>query len=92
MIDHGALGKSSFARSRKLALMIRNGALGFGGNKKLKIYGRLDCRSGKRMKVSNRVFFKSELEAIDAGYRPCGNCMRRRLHPTSMTLNHNIKH
>jgi len=28
------------------------------------------------MKKENRVFFKSEKEAIDKGYKPCGHCMR----------------
>jgi len=27
------------------------------------------------MKKENRIFFKSEKEAIDKGYRPCGHCM-----------------
>ncbi len=47
----------------------------FGGNRKLKIYGTLQCKSGKRMKRENRVFFISEKEAIAKGYRPCGHCM-----------------
>ncbi|MCP9769537.1 metal-binding protein [Lacihabitans sp. LS3-19] len=47
----------------------------FGGNKKLKIYGKLNCKSGKRMKKENRVFFLSETEALENGYRPCGHCM-----------------
>ena len=51
-----------------------------GGNKKLKIYGRLDCPSAKRWiekgyYISNRVFFESEEVAIEAGYRPCAVCM-----------------
>lgn len=46
------------------------------GNKKLKIYGTLDCSSGKRMKKENRVFFSGEEEAMKNGYRPCGNCIR----------------
>lgn len=46
------------------------------GNKNLKIYGTLRCKSGKRLKVENRVFFNSEREAIQEGYRPCGHCMR----------------
>lgn len=50
----------------------------FAGNKNLKIYGTLKCKFGKRMKRSNRVFFKSENEAIDEGYRPCGNCMKKK--------------
>ena len=48
----------------------------FGGNKKLKIYGTLHCKSGKRMKKENRVFFNSVSEALDNGYRPCGNCLK----------------
>ena len=51
-----------------------------GGNKANKIYGKLDCRSAnswieKGFYVSNRVFFKDEQTAIDAGYRPCAVCM-----------------
>ncbi|WP_262512196.1 Ada metal-binding domain-containing protein [Mucilaginibacter conchicola] len=48
----------------------------FGGNHKLKIFGTLNCSSGRRMKIANRVFFKNEQEASSAGYRPCGHCMR----------------
>jgi len=47
-----------------------------GGNRKLKIYGRLNCASGKRMKRENRVFFTSEKEAVQNGFRPCGHCMK----------------
>jgi methylphosphotriester-DNA--protein-cysteine methyltransferase len=61
---------------RELKLLIDNGAIKFGGNKPLKIYGTLSCRSGKRMKKENRVFFRSEKEAISEGYRPCGHCMK----------------
>lgn len=46
------------------------------GHAKLRIYGTLDCKSGKRMKRENRMFFKTEDEAIKAGYRPCGHCMK----------------
>ncbi|HEX4851811.1 MAG TPA: Ada metal-binding domain-containing protein [Puia sp.] len=48
------------------------------GNANLKIYGRLDCRSGKRMQRKNRVFFEDEAEAIQRGFRPCGHCMHER--------------
>lgn len=48
----------------------------FGGNAKLKIYGTLNCASGKRMKRHNRVFFLSDVEAKKRGYRPCGHCMK----------------
>jgi methylphosphotriester-DNA--protein-cysteine methyltransferase len=57
---------------RKLA---RKNAICLGGNKKLKIYGMLSCKSGKKMKKQNRVFFISEEEALTNGYRPCGHCM-----------------
>lgn len=49
--------------------------IAFGGNKKLKIYGTLQCKSGKRMKRENRVFFVSEDEALQNNYRPCGHCL-----------------
>lgn len=53
----------------------------FGGNRKLKIYGRLNCPSALRHiakghYVQHRVFFATEEDAIAAGYRPCGICMR----------------
>jgi hypothetical protein len=70
MFHHIALTK------RKLALLIGTGEINFGGNKPLKIYGTLSCKSGMRMKSGNRVFFKSEEEAIKGGYRPCGHCMK----------------
>ncbi len=57
----------------------------FGGNKKLKIYGQLDCYSAlstiKRFPGSyekSRVFFADEKTALAAGYRPCGNCLREK--------------
>ena len=60
----------------ELRKFIRKKQVRFGGNKKLKIYGRLRCKSGKRMKAVNRVFFSSEEEAMEYGFRPCGHCMR----------------
>lgn len=50
----------------------------FGGNLSLKIYGKLNYHSGKKMKKQNRVFFGSEKEAIKMGFRPCGNCMNKK--------------
>lgn len=46
------------------------------GHVRLGIYGTLRCHSGKRMKPKNRVFFATEAEALAAGYRPCGHCLR----------------
>ena len=53
----------------------------FGGHRKLKIYGRLDCPSALRHiakgnYVKYRVFFADEETAIAAEYRPCGICMK----------------
>jgi len=55
---------------------IKNAEICFGGNRKLKIYGTLKCSSGKRMKRENRVFFLSENEAKENGFRPCGHCLK----------------
>jgi len=55
--------------------LIRQYKIEFSGNRPGKIYGNLGCVSGKRMKKENRVFFTSEEEAVNAGYRPCGRCM-----------------
>ena len=30
------------------------------------------------MKMINRVFFSSEAEAIEEGYRPCGHCLEEK--------------
>lgn len=70
MIQHSQLS------SENLRSKIHSREICFGGNKKLKIYGVLSCRSGKRMKKENRVFFADEKEALENGYRPCGHCMR----------------
>lgn len=70
MIQHSQLS------SENLRSKIHSRKIRFGGNKKLKIYGLLSCRSGKRMKKENRVFFADEKEALENGYRPCGHCMR----------------
>jgi methylphosphotriester-DNA--protein-cysteine methyltransferase len=75
MIDHLCLGDKSLTRSRALYKLIAAGQIKLGGNKKLKIYGTLNCASGKRMKVENRILFKDEEEAIANNFRPCGNCL-----------------
>jgi methylphosphotriester-DNA--protein-cysteine methyltransferase len=70
MIQHVAMS------DRALRSRIRSGKIGWGGHQQLKIYGVLNCASGKRMKRTNRVFFYSEEEALLNGYRPCGHCMK----------------
>jgi len=77
MIRHTALGANAAQRTRRLHSLIRSGAIVLGGNARLKIYGTLHCKSGKRMKAGNRVFFASRPEARAAGYRPCGHCMKK---------------
>ena len=61
-----------------LGSKIKQREICFGGNNKLKIYGTLQCKSGKRMKKRNRVFFSTENEAVLSGFRPCGQCMREK--------------
>ncbi|MDR2282858.1 MAG: metal-binding protein [Sphingobacterium sp.] len=61
---------------RELRAKIRKGKLCWAGNMTLRIYGTLNCTSGKRMKRENRIFFASEQEALNANYRPCGRRMR----------------
>jgi methylphosphotriester-DNA--protein-cysteine methyltransferase len=75
MIQHTALGSNLKEISRKLGGLIRKGEISYGGYRKAKIYGTLHCRSGKRMKIENRVFFINEEEAIAEGYRPCAHCL-----------------
>jgi len=75
MIRHIDLDDDPLLRQRKLHLLIRLKRITLGGHRKLKIYGRLSCSSGKQMKPENSVFFETETAAIQAGYRPCGHCM-----------------
>jgi methylphosphotriester-DNA--protein-cysteine methyltransferase len=76
MILHTDLGQTAFAHSRQLKKLLDSDIIKLAGNRKLKIYGTLNCSSGKRIKTENRVFFESETEAIATGYRPCGHCMK----------------
>ncbi|MDO8537145.1 MAG: Ada metal-binding domain-containing protein [bacterium] len=47
----------------------------YAGSTTQKIFGRLDCASGRQlMKKENRVFFLTWEDAIAAGYRPCRKC------------------
>jgi methylphosphotriester-DNA--protein-cysteine methyltransferase len=72
MIEHVSMSDS------ELRKQLRQKDLTFAGNKILKIYGSLHCRSGKRMKKENRLFFVSENEAVNGGFRPCGHCMKQK--------------
>jgi len=78
MIRHIDLGNTKEERRRNLASLIRKGLVSLGGYRKGKIYGLLNCPSGKRMKTENRVFFKDEWTALANGYRPCGHCLAQK--------------
>ncbi|WP_063037307.1 Ada metal-binding domain-containing protein [Nocardia pseudovaccinii] len=52
----------------------------YGGHRRGKLYGRLDCPSALRALArghyrAHRVFFADEQTAITAGYRPCAVCL-----------------
>lgn len=61
--------------AQALRKKIRAKEIAWAGNLKLNIYGTLHCKSGKRLKIENRVFFHSAQEAIQQGFRPCGHCL-----------------
>ena len=56
----------------------------YGGyNGKEKIYGLLNCKSAlkwisKGFYVDKRVFFKNEVDAVLAGFRPCAVCQKEK--------------
>lgn len=77
MITHADLGTTGFAQIKLLRALLNSGQISMAGNRKLKIYGRMECASGKRMKTGNRVFFKDKQEALQNGYRPCGHCLQQ---------------
>jgi hypothetical protein len=61
-----------------------------GGNRRSKVYGRLDCKVAARYLArgtyqKNRVFFADEATAIAAGYRPCKACMKPPRQPAAGT-------
>ncbi len=71
MFHHSNLTKA------EIRALIADGTIVLGGNKRARIYGRLDCKQGKRLLPEDRVFFSSRQEAIDEGYRPCYSCLRQ---------------
>jgi nitrate reductase beta subunit len=70
MIRHSEISDTELRRR------IRQREILTGGNIKLKIYGKLNCQSGNRMKRENRIFFNSVKEALENGFRPCGHCLK----------------
>ena len=68
---------------REILALRKKGEVQIGGHRSNKIYGTLDCKGAKMWiakghYVKQRVFFKSEEEAIKEGYRPCARCMPSR--------------
>ncbi|PWT72567.1 MAG: metal-binding protein [Bacteroidetes bacterium] len=74
MIRHKDI-PSDFKGRKYLQQLIKQGKIRLAGNAKLKIYGRLDCKSGRRMLRENRVFFRDEEEAMELDFRPCAHCL-----------------
>ena len=70
--------------------MIRDGRLTFAGNRRRRIFGRLDCRAGRRLARTNRVFIASRGEAERCGYRPCARCLRAAYEVWKSTVNSGI--
>ena len=74
----------------ELRARLRDGSLTLAGNRRLKIYGRLDCPAGRRMHRSRRVFFTDATAAKAAGYRPCARCCRAAYDVWKSALNSGI--
>lgn len=65
----------------------------WGGHRRSKIYGRLDCPAALRALARggyrrNRVFFADEATAVAAGYRPCAVCCPDRYRAWRDTADH----
>ncbi|MFZ4787065.1 MAG: metal-binding protein [Rhizobiales bacterium] len=69
MISHLSLA------DQQLASRIKAGKITMAGHGPARIFGRLDCRSGKRMLRRHRVFFADRQDALAHGFRPCGHCL-----------------
>jgi methylphosphotriester-DNA--protein-cysteine methyltransferase len=46
----------------------------YAGWKPGKIFGRLTCKSGMKMRKESRVFFLTFADAVYEGYMPCKKC------------------
>ena len=71
MVKHADMHDDELRRA------IHHGIVVLAGNSRLRIFGKLRCASGMRMKKENRVFFASKKEALQHGYRPCGHCLHK---------------
>ncbi len=79
MAWHNGIGR------HELRQEIKNRSVKYAGNSRLKKIWASQCSSGKRMTRDNRIFFKTETEALAAGFRPCGHCMPDQYHMWKLT-------
>ena len=54
----------------RLRRLIVSGVIILAGNERLRIYGQLSCRSGKRMHRGNRVFLPMRMPRWEQGFAP----------------------
>lgn len=65
----------------KHGLIYSTRAASYVGHLQKKVFGEMDCAAAKNLVVkSNRVYFHTVKDAIEAGYRPCKDC-----HPVNLT-------
>lgn len=65
----------------KHGLVYSTRAANYVGHLEKKVFGEMHCVSAKNLVIkSNKVYFHSVLDAVEAGYRPCKDC-----HPVSLT-------
>ena len=90
MIPHLSLGKTAFSRSRQLGLLIKTIEVQLAGNSRERIYGSLDCSSGKRMKVENRGSSKPKQKALKLDTGPVRIAFPKNIEPGKPTTKKTI--
>ncbi|PTX09526.1 Ada metal-binding domain-containing protein [Sphingobacterium faecium] len=78
MIQNIELGDTALDRIVAVNGLVKRGMIKFSGDSRSNIYGLINCASGRRTRIKNRVFFKDEKEALDEGYRPCSHCLNEK--------------
>jgi hypothetical protein len=61
MVAHKDLGTKHFTRSRRLWNLMQADTITFAGNKRLEIYGTLQCISGKKNKGGKSCIFPQHI-------------------------------
>jgi hypothetical protein len=62
--------RAKIEQSRLGSVNLQNKAEVFVASKNSKIYHRPDCKYAKRIKEENKIWFRSDEEAAEAGYKP----------------------